>query len=350
MKRQRWIPVAMVTLFLAVLLTGLGSAAPPSVPPGLARAIAAQQAHTDALLARAGVVGTAVGLAANGSPVVKIYTESARVTGLPARLDGVPVEVEVTGELVAQSHTLTRPSPIGVSSGTQRLIVYRRQLYCTVGTLGARVTDGTNVYALSNAHVYALEGSKTSGTVQAGATGDPILQPGRVDMTEQACGSPHEIETALIGRLWSYVPIAISRKASNTVDAALALVSADDVATATPSDGYGTPSITTVAATLETLVQKYGRTTGLTTGTITGVNATVLITYDKGQARFVQQVVVTAGSGAFSAGGDSGSLIVTQSGNHPVALLFAGSSTSTIGNPIDLVLSSFGVTVDDRTP
>jgi hypothetical protein len=343
--------VTALTLLFAVLLTGLGlAAAPPSGPPGLARAIAAQEAHTDALLARAGVVGTAVGLAADGSPVVKIYTDSARVTGLPARLDGVPVEVEETGEIVAQTHSLTRPSPIGVSSGTERLIIHRGRRYCTVGTLGARVTDGTNVYALSNAHVYALEGSEPDGTVQAGLDGDRILQPGRVDMSAQACGSQHEIDTAVIGNLWSYVPIVISRKAKNTVDAAIALVSKERVGTATPDGGYGTPSTTTVGATLGLPVQKHGRTTALTAGTITGVNATVLIKYDTGQARFVNQVVVTGGSGSFSAGGDSGSLIVTQSGNHPVALLFAGSSSTTIGNPIDLVLGSFGVTVDAGIP
>jgi hypothetical protein len=341
---------ALFTLVLALLVTGFGAVAgPSSVPPGLARAIAAQAAHTDALLTRAGVVGTAVGAGAHGAPVVKIYTESSHVAGLPAHLDGVPVEVEVTGELVAQA-SLTRPSPIGVSSGNQRLTLVHQQLYCTVGTLGARVTDGTNVYALSNAHVYALEGSKTSGTVQAGATGDKILQPGRVDMVAQACGSASEIDAAVIGKLWSFVPVEISRKANNTVDAALALVSTAAVGTATPVGGYGTPATTTVVPSLGMSVQKYGRTTGLTKGTITGVNATVLIKYDEGQARFVDQVVVT-GSGAFSDGGDSGSLIVTQNGNFPVALLFAGSSSSTIGNRIDSVLGALGgVTIDNRTP
>ena len=255
----------------------------------------------------------------------------------------------MTGELVAQA-SLTRPSPIGVSSGNQRLTIIHQQLYCTVGTLGARVTDGTNVYALSNAHVYALEGSKTSGTVQAGSTGDKILQPGRVDMVAQACGSASEIDAAVIGKLWSFVPVEISRKANNTVDAALALVSTAAVGTATPVGGYGTPATTTVVPSLGMSVQKYGRTTGLTKGTITGVNATVLIKYDEGQARFVDQVVVT-GSGAFSDGGDSGSLIVTQNGNFPVALLFAGSSSSTIGNRIDSVLGALGgVTIDNRTP
>jgi hypothetical protein len=88
----------------------------------------------------------------------------------------------------------------------------------------------------------------------------------------------------------------------------------------------------------------------LTQGTVTGVNATVMIRYDKGQTRFVKQVVIQGSDGSFSDSGDSGSLIVTQNGNFPVALLFAGSPSSTIGNPIDLVLGAFGVTIDDGTP
>ncbi len=343
MRTQRWTVAASVMLFVG-LVVGLATAGgPPSPPPGLEHVIAAQEKHTDRLLTASGVVGTAVGLGANGTPVVKIYTAVAGVPGLPHGLDGVPVEVEVTGEFVAQS---LRPAPIGVSTGSERLIIYRRQLYCTAGTIGARVTDGTNVYALSNAHVYALQGSDTQGPVQTGVNGDRALQPGRVDMTDQACGSQHEIDTAVIGTLWSYVPIVVSRKASNTVDAAIARVSVNDVGTATPADGYGVPSRTTVLPTLGLPVQKYGRTTGLTAGTVTGVNATVMITYDTGQARFVQQVIIQGSSGPFSAAGDSGSLIVSQNGNFPVGLLFAGSSSTTIGNRIDLVLGAFPVTID----
>jgi hypothetical protein len=336
-------------LLFTVLVVGLAWAGgPPAVPPGLQRAIAAQEAHTDTLLAKHGVVGTAVGLAADGRPVVKVYTESAGVPGLPHNLDGVSVDVEVTGELIAQP--LARPAPIGVSTGTERLMIYRGALYCTVGTLAARVTDGSGVYALSNAHVYALEGSSPSGAVTTGLNGDRILQPGRVDMTAQACGSTQEINAAVIGRLWSYVPIVFGKKANNTVDAALATTTADQVGTATPAGAYGTPSATTVQPALGQLVQKLGRTTGLTQGTVTGVNATVMIRYDKGQTRFVKQVVIQGSDGSFSDSGDSGSLIVTQNGNFPVALLFAGSPSSTIGNPIDLVLGAFGVTIDDGTP
>jgi hypothetical protein len=53
------------------------------------------------------------------------------------------------------------------------------------------------------------------------------------------------------------------------------------------------------------------------------------------------QVVVNSSS--FSAGGDSGSLIVSQSGKRPVALLFAGSSTTTVGNPIADVVGALGI-------
>jgi hypothetical protein len=49
-------------------------------------------------------------------------------------------------------------------------------------------------------------------------------------------------------------------------------------------------------------------------------------------ATFNGQVVVAGGS--FSAGGDSGSLIVTADTSAPLALLFAGSPTNTVGNPI----------------
>ena len=92
-------------------------------------------------------------------------------------------------------------------------------------------------------------------------------------------------------------------------------------------------------------VQKYGRTTGLTAGAITGINATVRVRYSSGSARFVDQIMIEPGG--FSAGGDSGSLIVTNDEScNPVGLLFAGSSTVTIANPIGPVLQRFGVTVD----
>ena len=85
------------------------------------------------------------------------------------------------------------------------------------------------------------------------------------------------------------------------------------------------------------------------------VNASVNVTYGSAGSqigRFTGQIMVCCN---FSAGGDSGSLIVARDrdrdGNagpddrRPVALLFAGDGRLTIGNPIDLVLDRFGVTI-----
>jgi hypothetical protein len=146
-----------------------------------------------------------------------------------------------------------------------------------------------------------------------------------------------------LGRLVAFAPITISRTASNTVDAAIAYVEGgvNGLGKATPEGGYGTPKSTPATAALGMVAQNYGRTTGYTKGSVTGINATVIISYDTGQARFVGQIVVTGeNKKAFSAGGDSGSLIVNGS-NEPIALLFAGGSTTTIGNPIALVLQAF---------
>src|SRR5207247_1767513 len=155
---------------------------------------------------------------------------------------------------------------------------------------------------------------------------------------------------------------------NNTIDAAIALSSTCLLDNATPSDdGYGMPNATIYGdangdglfddrnALLGLNVQKYGRTTRLTHGQITGVNATVTVCYAASgvtctkSARYVDQFIIEPGT--FSGGGDSGSLIVTDDGNlNPVALLFAGSSTVTIANRIDLVLNRFGVSIDGFAP
>lgn len=72
------------------------------------------------------------------------------------------------------------------------------------------------------------------------------------------------------------------------------------------------------------LVKKVARTTNLTVGRITAINATVDVGYGGGQvARFTDQIVTTN----ISAGGDSDSLVVTLD-NIAVGLLFAGSSAA----------------------
>jgi hypothetical protein len=311
---------------------------------GLETAIAAQERHTDALLANLGVVGTAVGYNAGGVPVVKIFIEKAGVAGLPKRLAGVPVVIQVTGRVYALHHRpghsggpggggevdptarFDRPVPIGVSTGHPDI---------TAGTIGARVTNGPNVYALSNNHVYANENQAS--------TGDDVLQPGSYD----GGSSPADD----IGTLSDFEPIVFSTSANNTIDAAIALSSTANLGNATPPNGYGTPKSTTMAAFINQKVKKYGRTTSETKGRVSAINATINVGYGSGVARFVNQIIIEPGS--FSAGGDSGSLVVFDGKGRdraddrkPVGLLFAGSVFITVANPIDPVLTRFGVTVD----
>jgi hypothetical protein len=94
-----------------------------------------------------------------------------------------------------------------------------------------------------------------------------------------------------------------------------------------------------------------GRTTCLTSGTVSAINVTVSVRYpnqcnaaSSGTATFVNQIAI--GSPTFSAGGDSGSLVVTT-GSCPLAvgLLFAGSNTMTLANPIGPVLSGLNVSM-----
>jgi len=247
-------------------------------------------------------------------------------------LGGVRVHAVVTGMIVARSATLRypRPVPIGVSTGLADF---------ATGTLGARVTNGTNVYVLSNNHVLA--------GVDMANIGDHILQPGPI---EDGGVDPDD----LIATLADAQQIDFSG-APNTMDAAIALTTTADVGTATLPDGYGSPSSTTQPAAVGIPVQKYGRTTGYTTGSVNAVNVDVDVCYfplteticfPGFEAHYANQFSVPDGSVPFSASGDSGSLLVTQGSNNPVGLLFAGGEGLTIANPIDPILQRFDVTID----
>lgn len=90
-------------------------------------------------------------------------------------------------------------------------------------------------------------------------------------------------------------------------------------------------------------VRKMGRTTGLTFGSITLLNATVDVGYNTRSgpktARFTGQVMASG----MSQGGDSGSLVVAEDTMQAVGLLFAGSGIASIFTPIDWVLEALNV-------
>lgn len=308
--------------------------------PDLRAATAAKEKYVERLLSRGGIEGVGVTLTAVGKPAVAIFTLHSGVGNLPRELDGIPVVVQVSGRVSAvlpkalrpqpgnspkPTSRFARPVPIGVSIGNRG--------ECSAGTLGARVKNGQNLYVLSNNHVLALENTAPSGS--------DILQPGRYDTN---CASS---EDDVIADLSGFVPINFG--GNNTVDVAIAKIRPNAVGNATLPQGYGVPHSTTATAGVNQAVQKCGRTTGCNKGTVTAINANFNIQYSSGIARFINQVVISGKKGPFSRAGDSGSLIVTDNAAaNPVALLFAGSSTITIGNPIGLALSAMGVTIDGK--
>jgi hypothetical protein len=290
------------------------------------------------------VLGTGVGRLSDGRPEVTVFAKNAGAAArVPKDLDGIRVTIEVTGEITALpavAGASPRARPCGGGGGSIKPTVYARPAYvgmstgnaleCAAGTIGAKILKGGTYYALSNNHVYARE--------NVAALGEKIYQPGRYDLN-CASGSKYEWATLALKQ-------NISFGGNNTVDVALAqLNNAGELSASTPPGGYGAPSSNLATASLNLPVQKYGRTTGLTTGRVTGVNVTVRVQYTDGVATFVNQVQISGNKGAFSKAGDSRSLIVTQTGNNPVALLFAGGQTSTFANPIGAVMQAVGGTI-----
>lgn len=241
------------------------------------------------------------------------------------------------------AHRLDQPFPIqlGTSGGN---IHDSSRLFCCSGTLGALVQDTSgNQYILSNNHVLAR--------TNLGALGEDIIQPGLVDQNPVCTMDSNDAVANLSG----FVPILFKTKATtptNTVDAAIAQARTGAVNSSGSILDIGVISSATLTPAINVAVKKSGRTTGLTKGTITAVNVTVDVTYtktcgggSKQTARFVGQFFVQPGS--FSGGGDSGSLIVEDADTAPrvVGLLFAGSSSVTVGNPIQAVLSSLNASM-----
>lgn len=75
------------------------------------------------------------------------------------------------------------------------------------------------------------------------------------------------------------------------------------------------------------------------------LSADVKIEYDLGVLTFQDQILIRGSNGMFSDRGDSGSVIVDRSTQRATALLFAGSASHTIANPLVEVLAQLGVSM-----
>ena len=326
----------------------------------LSQAKQVKGAHVHDLLSKRNVVGVGLGYkiseGVNTGELSLVVSVTHKVPPaalaaedlVPKVLGGVKTDVLATGPFRALDlgpRDRWRPVvPPGVSVGHYRV---------TAGTFGCLVHREGEAFILSNNHVLA--------DMNDGRQGDAVLQPGAADSgTADDCvatladyvpldfgTSPPECSLAeWSAKLLNYVAGAFGSshqlqavkrtEGINQVDAALArplspdLVSNEILNIGAPV-GVGT-------VTLGTEVQKSGRTTDHTQGTVTQIDATVRIDYRGPSALFTGQFITSP----MSQPGDSGSAVLDMD-KRVVGLLFAGSDAATINNPIGEVLSALNV-------
>ncbi|HEV2306198.1 MAG TPA: hypothetical protein VGR93_11805 [Candidatus Acidoferrales bacterium] len=269
--------------------------------------------------------------------------------------------INVTIEAVPQANpslsasatvTVTSPNQLGqnlpIKLGTSGSNINDEDAAeCAGGTLGSLVVRAGIQYILSDNHILARS--------DAAALGEGIIQPGLID-TPSPCSASSG--SSVVAHLSQFINIeqtnppadaAIAQVVTSpaSVDSSGTIIELGDSApNGVPTDEPPASTILPVSSLVpnSTAVAKSGRSTGLTCSTIEAVNIDASVQYQRGlggasfTAIYHNQISVNGGT--FSAAGDSGSLIVSQAGAQPVALLYAGSSTDTIGAPVATVLAN----------
>ena len=271
------------------------------------------------------VNGVGIGEKQDGENIIRILTreESSFNAMALSRYYGVKqdeVVIERVGGIqFKNSLARHRPPFPGISVGHYRI---------TAGTLGCFVADQKDkVYILSNNHVLADS--------DKGKWMDPVLQPGKLDG-----GSRRKDIIAFLSYL-----VPLSRTTANTMDAAIALVDENE------QPDFRIFKKGSVKGSLEPAnklkVEKWGRTTGHTTGTITTRNLDIQVDFESETLEFQDQFEVKGNRGKmFCDGGDSGSLILERGTFRAVGLLFAGNDEGiTYASPIRDVLTAFSVRI-----
>ncbi len=216
------------------------------------------------------------------------------------------------------------------------------------GTFGLIARDEAgNLFGLSNNHV--------TGACNNAVPGLPILAPGPIDATEEAC------DPFTIGRHTRLLPIndGIPENIDIEVncDASAFKLSAAGRVTSFQGTYFDTPdSVVEPAPSMR--VEKVGRTTGLTKGTIVAQSASpqpvqyAVSEYGVRKRVYFPRVFVVAGdnSQAFSKPGDSGSLVVAVAADGTrtaVGLVFAGDDQRGLSFilPLPEILDRLGLSI-----
>jgi len=275
---------------------------------------------------------------------------------IPREMENYKTDVIEIGEIQFQDLRTEkmRPAQPGISIGHYKI---------SAGTFGAVVKDKKTgqPMILSNNHVLA---NISNGKDGRSKKGDPILQPGSYDKGKR----PGDV----IGYLERFVPIdrkdggnicPIARAAGKITNAIIKVFKPDytikfvkkaednlvDCALARPADNSLIKSdilgIGNVTGNTEPepgmKVRKSGRTTGVTSGNVRVVGATVEVQLSQEESAIFTDQFITE---PMSESGDSGSLVVDKD-NQAVGLLFAGSKKATICNKINTVFEKLSIEI-----
>jgi hypothetical protein len=206
-----------------------------------------------------------------------------------------------------------------------------------VGTLGCfvRRAGSAQVLALSNNHVLA--------NVDSLAPGTQIVQPG----PESGPTQPGDVFATLVDSVPVKFPDGSSHTRINYVDAAIAAVA--DASLIEPSAIFElqryAPGVRAALPNMK--VAKAGRTSGVTTGTVTathvdGVHINYGTPFAPRLAVFNDTIEIQGANGQpFSLPGDSGSVVIDNDTGKPVALLFAGDGLNTTACDFSRVCQRF---------
>jgi hypothetical protein len=238
--------------------------------------------------------------------------------GVTVDVESLPIQLALTS--IRDHRKQQRPIPGGVSISPLN--------EAFVGTLGCfleKSFGGTRqIFALSNNHVLADTNRLPIGT--------PVVQPG-----------PEVGQTRLgdvFAALSAFIPLQFPRTrqdpVTNLYDAAIAIVAEEKLIRTGEILGIGKFNPKVGVAVPGMKVIKSGRTTGVTTGTVTAtrVNGTQVNYGTRNAPRITTfndtvQIISDVEGVPFSAPGDSGSVILDQDTLQPVALLFAGDGRTT---------------------
>jgi hypothetical protein len=304
------------------------------------------------LMQRSGVTGVDIGYKyVNGKKTnkigIRVFVEKKkdvpRDEMIPQAIEGVktdvielefipqPLSIPVEGMSPQEDTGNYNSLKGGISIGPCRLI----DGHIHAGTLGIIVKDNAtgNPMLLSNFHVMCVDNEWN--------VGDAISQPSRLDNGNCPDDVVGTLSRASLG---------------GQVDCAVAFLTARDQVFEVVDIGAinGTAS-----AALDMNVRKRGRTTGLTYGTVEGLSGSIRLNYGNGIGEVILKNQITvkadpAHSTLFSDNGDSGSVVVNDSGAI-VGLLCAGGFNVQLGfvassiNPIEAVLSVLEVSISSRS-